>query len=281
MTIDVHAHIVSNDPTRYPVAPLSGSVREGDLDDPITAERLLALLDASGIERAIVVQRAYIYGYDNAYVVDASAQYPDRLSAVCAIDAQASDAPERIRHWVGERGAVGIRLTEPYRGADTAWLDSPRALAAWETAAELGIAVRLHFFRWNRAACLPVVAPLLRRFPQTPIVIDHLSNLSAEDGPPDHGLDAPLAALREFPNLYLLLSTINLARLATEGVPAGPVVEHLVATFGADRIMWGSDIGQSKGTYAEMRELADAAVAPLSDDDRRRVLDETGRSVYP
>jgi predicted TIM-barrel fold metal-dependent hydrolase len=284
--IDCHAHIVSDDADRYPVAPLGGTVRAGDLDDPITAERLIEMLDANGVDRAIVVQRAYVYGYDNAYVVDAAAQYPDRLRAVCAIDAEAKDAPERIRHWVAERGAIGIRLTEPYRGADTSWFDSPHAQDAWATAAELGIPVRLHFFRWNRAACLPAVVPLLQRFPNTKVVIDHLSNLSnlsnlsAEEGPPDYGLDASLAALVPYANLSLLLSTINLARLAADGAPSAPVLERLVAAFGAERILWGSDIGQSQRSYAQMCALAEAAVATLAENDRRLVLGGTGHAIY-
>lgn len=280
MTIDCHAHIFSGDTSRYPVAPLGGTLREGELDDPVTAERLIEMLDANGVERAVVVQRAYIYGYDNSYVVAAAARYPDRLRAVCAIDPQADDAPATIRHWVGERGAIGIRFTEPFRGADTSWLDSPQALAAWQAATELDIPVRLHFFRWNREAGLPVVRDLLERFPRTRIVIDHLSNLPAEQGPPDYGLDALLAALIPYANLSLLLSTINLGRLATDGNASAPVVERLVDAFGADRIMWGSDIGQSRGTYEEMRALADAAVATLPESDRRLVLDGTGHAIY-
>ncbi|HMB74221.1 MAG TPA: amidohydrolase family protein [Gammaproteobacteria bacterium] len=280
MTIDCHAHIFSADTERYPVAPLGGTLRAGELDDPVTAERLLQMLDANGVERAVVVQRAYIYGYDNAYVVEAAAKYPQQLRAVCAIDPEADDAPQTIRHWVEERGAIGIRLTEPSRGAGTGWLDSPQALAAWETATELGIPVRLHFFRWNRESGLPVVAGLLERFPRTQVVIDHLSNLAVEQGPPDYGLDAPLAALIPYANLSLLLSTINLGRLAADGKPSAPVVARLVEAFGAERIMWGSDIGQSQGTYAEMRALAEEAVATLPDRERRLVLDGTGHVVY-
>jgi predicted TIM-barrel fold metal-dependent hydrolase len=280
MIVDCHAHIVSDDLERYPPAPLSGRVRAGDLDDPITAERLLELMDAAGVERAVLVQRAHVYGFDNAYVADAAERYPERLRAVCAIDAENPSSARQIRHWVTERGAIGIRLTEPYRGADTSWFASEHALAAWEMAAELGVPVRLHFYRWNRAACLPAVAHLVRRFPQTTVVIDHLSNLSAEEGPPDYGLDAPLRSLAASPNLFLLFSTINLANLAEARAPAAPVITHLVRTFGAHRIMWGSDIGQSKGTYAQMLGSADAAVAALADDERRQLLADTGRAVY-
>lgn len=280
MKFDAHAHIVSRDTERYAPAPLGGRVRPGDLDDPITAERLIAALDANGVERALAVQRAYVYGYDNSYVLDAAASYPDRLRAVCAVDARLPDAARLVHHWVAERGAAGIRLTEPARNADTSWFDSAAALEVWTAAADLAIPVRLQLFRWNRAACLPAIAAVVRRFPHTPVVIDHLSNLSAEDGPPSYGLDAPLAALIEHDNLFLLLSTINLARLDAEQQPAAPVVEHLVAAFGAGRIMWGSDIGQSQGDYARMCALADAAVGGLSADARRQVLYATAHAIY-
>jgi predicted TIM-barrel fold metal-dependent hydrolase len=117
-------------------------------------------------------------------------------------------------------------------------------------------------------------------------VIDHLSNLSnlsnlsAEEGPPDYGLDASLAALVPSANLSLLLSTINLARLAADGAPSAPVLERLVAAFGAERILWGSDIGQSQPSYAQMCALAEAAVATLAENDRRLVLGGTGHAIY-
>jgi predicted TIM-barrel fold metal-dependent hydrolase len=280
MIFDCHAHIISDDIERYPIQPLSGTVRSGDLDDPVTAERLLRQLDAHGVERAVVVQRAHVYGFDNSYVVDAADAYPDRLRPLCMVDARAADAQAQVRHWVAERGSIGIRLTEPFKGADTSWFASPQALLIWETAAELRVPLRLHLFRWNRSACLPVIAQLLSRYPQLPVVIDHLSNLAAEDGPPDYGLDEPLRALIEFPQLHLLFSTINLAKLATAGIPAAPVIEHLVDAFGAQRIMWGSDIGQSRGGYGEMVAMANAAVSTLTADDREQVLVRTGRTVY-
>jgi L-fuconolactonase len=280
MIFDCHAHIVSDNLDRYPTNPLGGTIREGDLDEPITAERLLRMLDDNEVERAVVVQRAYIYGFDNSYVVDAAAAYPDRLRAVCMIDALDDDAPAQVRHWVAGRGAIGIRMSEPYRGADASWFSSPRAMAVWETAAALGIPVRLHLFRWNRLVCLPAIADLAARFPQLTIVVDHLSNLAAEEGPPSFGLDEPLRALIALDNVFLLFSTINLAKLVVEDRPAAPVIEHLTAAFGAHRLLWGSDIGQSKASYEQMRAMADAAVAGLSGDERRQLLYDTGKAVY-
>lgn len=278
--IDSHAHLISADVERYPPSPLSGELEPGALDNPVTVERLLALMDEQGVERALAVQRAHIYGFNNAYVCDAAARYPDRLRALGMVDALDPGIRRQVRHWVGERGAVGIRLTEPFKGADPSWLASREAMAAWETVSELGGSVRLHFYRWNRLACLKALKPVLVAFPQTTVVLDHFSNIAAEGGAPDHGVDASLLEMVDHPNVYLLYSMINLGKLAAQQMSAAPMVERVVREFGADRVMWGSDIAQSKGTYAQMATLARESVSLLSETEQRKVLHDTARAVY-
>lgn len=278
--IDSHAHLISADVGKYPPSPLSGELEAGALDNPVTVERLLALMDENGVERALAVQRAHIYGFNNAYVCDAAARHPDRLRALGMVDALAPDIRQQVRYWVGERGAVGIRLTEPFKGADPSWFASGEAMAAWETVSELGGSVRLHFYRWNRVACLAALKPILAAFPQTTVVLDHFSNIASETGAPDHGVDAPLLEMVEHANVYLLYSMINLGKLAAQDLPAAPMVERVVREFGADRVMWGSDVAQSKGAYAEMVALAHASVSGLSAEDQRKVLHDTARALY-
>ena len=68
--IDSHAHVISDDFEKYPVDPIGGRLKPGVVDQPITAESLLRMMDAQRVERAVLVQRAHIYGYANEYVVD-------------------------------------------------------------------------------------------------------------------------------------------------------------------------------------------------------------------
>ncbi|WP_027818895.1 amidohydrolase family protein [Paraburkholderia bannensis] len=278
--IDSHAHLISADVGRYPPSPLSGTLEDGALDNPVTAERLIALLDANGVERALAVQRAHIYGFHNDYVCDAAAAYPERLRALCMVDALADDIDEIVRYWVRERGSVGIRLTEPHKGADPGWFSSKAALRAWETVAELGGSVRLHFYRWNREAALRALLPVLKSFPDTPVVLDHFSNIVGESGAPHYGVDEALLALDDQPNVYLLYSMINLGKLAALDLPAAPVVAKVVSAFGAQRVMWGSDVAQSKGNYSDMVELARASVGLLSQAQQQQVLHGTANAVY-
>lgn len=279
MIFDSHAHLVSDDFKRYPPTPLSGQL-DRPLDNPMTAEKLLKVMDEQQVQRAVAVQRAHVYGYNNHYVCDAAERYPERLVAVCCIDAQAQDAAERARHWLGERGAVGLRLTEPYKGANLDWFAGTAAQAVWQLANERGASICLHMFRWNRSDTLQALPSLLRTYPQVPVVLDHVSNLAAETGAPDFGIDPALAALADHPNVYQKFTTINLGKLAAQNLPTAPVIKRVVQEFGAQRVMWGSDVAQSAGTYAELLALAKAAVAELTPAEQAAVLFETCNQVY-
>lgn len=275
---DSHAHLVSADPVKYPISPLSGEL-DRKLDDPVTAEVLLRLMDEQGVERAVAVQRAHVYGYNNAYVVDSARKYPDRLVPVCVIDAAAEDSRQTVRRWA-EAGAVGMRLSEKAKGGGTGWLDSDNALAAWDETRRLGLSMCVHMYRWNRLEVLRSLAKLARDFPRLPIVIDHLSNIVEEAGAPDFGVDAELLALAPCANVRLKFSHINFARMQRNGVHAAAVLARVLKDFPAERVMWGSDVAQSAGTYDEMVGAAHAAVAPLDAPTREALLSGAAHRVY-
>ncbi len=71
---DSHAHLISADSEQYPPAPPSGQLKPGELDDPLTVERLLSGNGQSGVEKAVLVQRGSVYGFNNDYVCDAAAR---------------------------------------------------------------------------------------------------------------------------------------------------------------------------------------------------------------
>lgn len=280
MIFDNHTHLISDDHERYPPAPLSGQLRPGDLDDPMTVERLLREMDAVGVERAVVVQRAHVYGYDNSYVVDAAERYPDRLTAVCSVNALATDIEQSVRHWVSERGATGLRMTEPYKGADSSWFASDEARPLWELADALGVSVCLHFYRWNRLDCLAALPGVLNKFPNVNVVVDHVSNIIVEEGAPDYGVDQALEDLREYRNLVLKLTTINLNKISEHDIDPSSVVKRVVENFGVERLMWGSDVAQTKGAYSDMVAAARDAMAGLDERERYQVLYGVSDRVY-
>jgi predicted TIM-barrel fold metal-dependent hydrolase len=276
--IDSHAHLIADDPVRYP--PAADCLQKPELSASMTVERLLGEMDRAQVARAVLVQRGSIYGFDNSYVCDSAARYPERLTAVGAIDGTSPDAAAAVQHWVTARAAGGIRLMELVKGSDLGWLASAHALAAWRQAHALGVPVCVHFFPWNRAAGLAALKEILRELPDVTVVIDHLSNMNTHVGPPTFGIDSLLRDVAAFARVFVKFTTIPLGRLDEAQIAAGPILASVVDLFGAQRIMWGSDIAQSAGTYQYMVGLARAAVASLDQYQQRQVLADTAQAVY-
>lgn len=278
--IDTHAHLVTGDTLNYPPDPPSGALNPGDLDDPMTVERLLADMDANDVARAVLVQRGSIYGFDSSYVCDSAARFPDRLAAVCSIDATQPDCAQQVRHWTSERGGVGVRLMELIKGMDISWLEGANARGAWEEAANLGVPVCVHFFPWNRTEGLTCLKAILRDIPGLQVVIDHFAAIRSDAGPPDHGVDDLLAAVAAFEGVNVKFTTIPLGRLEQAGIDFRPVVARVMDLFGPARMMWGSDITQSPGTYSEMAKLGRRAVELLSAAEQEQILSGTAQRIY-
>ena len=174
----------------------------------------------------------------------------------------------------------GIRMTEAVKGSDSGWVCGPIAADVWTAATQLGASVCFHFMPWNREPCLSALKGMCERFPDTTVVVDHFSNLRSERGALDFGVDTLLEDLAKCPNVVQKFTTINLAKLTDQNLPAAPVIERMVRSYGADRVLWGSDVAQSKGSYAQMVQLAQEATSLLTQSERQQVLYGTARAVY-
>ena len=277
--LDAHALIRSDDPTRYPFQPLGPPLEAREREQGITDAQLLEALDVNHIERAVLVQRARLYAYDNRYICDAARLHATRLQFVCQVDVAERDCAQRVRDWIA-RGAVGVRFMEPVKGSDLAWLDGAGARAAWQIACEQGVPVSVHFFPWNRAAGLEILARRLKEAPPRALVLDSLAGTALETGPPDYGLDEALRAVLGFAQTHLKFTGMTLARLAAAKLSAEALVARLTAELGAARLLWGSDVLGPGQTYAGVVTQMTAATARLSDSDRAQVLHDTAAGLY-
>jgi len=279
MIFDSHAHLISRDFARYPTSPLSGEpLAPEQIESIVTAEELIAMMDSAGVTRALAVQRAHVYGFDNSYILNSAKRYPDRLSAMCMIDAQAPDAEQIVRELVANEGAVAIRLTEPFRGAEPGWFSSVEARSVWRAVADMGVGMRLHFYAWNRNYCIPELLELATDFVSVPIVVDHLSSPDPAAGV--DGIDELMQRLADRPNVSILVSTINFKRLENANQSTAAVLKRVVEVFGSQRVTWGSDIAQSASQYEDTLALAVAAASQLNQSDRDNVLYGTGQRLY-
>ena len=275
--IDIHPHIISDDETRYPPAPLFGKRSDWSRERPNTVEALIAAMDAAGVDKAAVVHSSTTYGFDNSYVVDGCNAYADRLIAVGSVDVAAPDACAVIRDWVA-KGLKGLRIFTggSTRDFDPTELENPAAFPAWELLGELGLAMCIQ----TGPIGLPQVTDLARRFSGVAIILDHLGRPDVRDGPP-YADAAALFELAALPNVHLKLTPRIFGDVKQGRASAETFFPQIVAAFGAQRCAWGSNFPTSPGTMREIKATAEARLAALSDEDRAWIFGGTAARLYP
>lgn len=306
---DGHPHLIADDIEKYPrLQPLpNGAHRPGNpngfggigaglpagtggqpsekVPNPVRvvpdASRLVEWMDEIGVAGAAAIQKRGTYGLDNSYILDSAVRYPEKLMPVVILDPMDESTPDLLREMIKANGLAGIRLTgQAASDGSFPWLESPEALGAWEVAEEAGLVMDLMIFETGN---LPDIAALLekmaRRYANVRIVLDH-ALFPALEGPPDYGIDASLRSLSSLPNVYYKLTIINLDLLREADLSSVDFVRHLVDIYGADHVLWGSDVGNSAGTYREIVERIVASTEKLNDNEKRAVLHDTGASVF-
>jgi L-fuconolactonase len=275
--IDIHPHIIADDETAYPPAPLFGKRSDWSQERPSTVEALVAAMNEAGVGKAAVVHSSTTYGFDNSYVVDGCNKYPDRLAAVGSVDVLQPDAPERIREWAA-RGLAGLRLFTggSTKEFDPSELDDPRSFPAWELCGELGIPMCIQ----TGPVGLPQVTALAKRFPNVNIILDHLGRPDVLDGAPYANAQS-MFELAALPNIYMKLTPRIFGDVKKGQASAETFFAKVVDTFGAQRLAWGSNFPTSPGTLGEILATAQAGLASLSEEDREWIFSKTAQKLYP
>ncbi len=268
MIVDSHVHVIAPDLTRYPFTPRSLS-GQWYIDGPCSAEELLGAMDTSGVDRAILVQAVGAYTFDNAYAADEGRARPDRFASAACIDPLAEKPFETLEYWARERGMQGLRIFAVSR-TDETWLADPKTFPLWERALDLGSHLIVTIMNHQ----LPHLHPFLDAFRDAPISLDHCAF-------PDPATPASLFDLARYPNLHLKVTTHVLDAAVEHNGEALPFVTRLVETFGAERLMWGSDFCQIQGRrYAELVALAHRAFDGLPEKERAACLGETAARLW-
>lgn len=287
MIFDSHAHLISADQISYPPNPLTGKLSPGEFEDPMTVEKLIANMDAQGVVRACAVQRAHVYGYDNLYILASCARFPEKLRAVVVLNPIAPDTPRQLRSLFDEFGIAGVRFGAPkFPEAPTDWLSSDEAVASWKCAIDLGIPICVHVLHVQRDTVLPVLYDMMKRLPEARIVVDHVGGahasvvetrwLASQNRTAGPEIIEDALRLADHDGVTMKFSDINLEN-SNDGAA---FVGHVVSRFGKERVIWGSDIGQSRGEYGHMVALAKGAVAGMDAAAQHAILYDNALRLY-
>ena len=281
---DCHGHFYTDDWHTYPFD--AHTARYGPermvakaMDNPMTPEAVFAFWDAAGIERGLGVQYSSTYFTDNSYLLHIAAEHPDRITPIVILDALDPETPATLERMARENGAAGNRFIGAQQNGEFPYL-SDAALPVWEKANEMGLTVTLLPLGGDPAATMQRVAELADRYPNLSVVLDHIGLPVYARSPSTFGYTEAHLRLAEHPNIYYKHSTFLMEMLVAAEAPLDEFMEYSVETFGADHMVWGSDIGNSEVDDLEYVQLALDSAAGLPLSQQQAIFYDTAANLF-
>ena len=270
--IDAHVHVWTPDLAAYPLA--KGYTREKMNPPSFTPEQLFAHCQPHGVQRIVLIQMSY-YGFDNRYMLDMMKKHAGRFSGVAVIDE--NNEPARHMQELAQQGVRGFRIRQQQRPGD-GWLNTPGMARMWKAGAEHGLAM-CHLCQPDS---FPAIEKMCRKYPQTPVVIDHFGRLGISGEIPEKDLEN-LCRLGKQKNAHVKVSAFYaLGKKKAPYTDLVPMIRRLLDAFGPERLMWASDGpfqvvgGHHYGPSIDLVKKADF----LSDGDKAWLLRKTAEKVF-
>jgi L-fuconolactonase len=241
-------------------------------------EDLAAILKRHGIDRTIAVQAAPTVA-ETEFLLGLARQTGSIAGVVGWVDFAESNAPSTIARLARERALVGLRpMVQDI--ADDDWLLRP------ELAPSFGALIehQLVFDALVLPRHLPRLARVVARYPQLTVVIDHGAKPPIREGV--SGLDPwreDIAALAAAPRVHCKLSgLVTEASKPWQIEDLRPYVDHLLSTFGAEKLIWGSDwpVVERGGGYDRWRATSFSLLEGLDSRACDAVLGGNAAQVY-
>ena len=267
--IDPHVHVWTHDP-EFPW-PAETTVPPSESALP---EDLLALMEANGVEKTVLVQVIY-YRWDNSFVAHVLKAYPNQFMGVCRVNPEAREAPDHLSYWTEEHGFRGVRLS-PSIGAAGDWFDGPLMAPIFARAEALKVPMLI----LTGPRRLPRLAQLIEQCPGLDVVIDHMA-----DCPPDQPEEIEkLLDLARYPRVYVKIShTWGISNEAYPWRDTHGLVRQVYQAFGAQRIMWDTDwpVCLHRATYEQTLAVVRDEMGFFAPEDREWVLGKTALKLWP
>ena len=232
MLIDAHQHFwrVGENGFSWPTPDLAAIHRDFG---PADLAAVAAPLDLAG---SVLVQ-SQPDDRDTDWLLAMAGEEPLVRGVVGWVDLASPDALARIARLSENPKLRGLRPMLQSLD-DDAWIAAP----GLDPALDAMIAHGLSLDALVLTRHLPHLLALARRRPELAIVIDHGAKPPIAVGDKDGAWARGIDALAAQPQVFCKLSGLLTEAAPGQGAQAlSPYVAHLVASFGPERLMWGSD----------------------------------------
>ena len=198
-------------------------------------EDLSPLLEKTGIEGTVLVQAAPTVA-ETDFMLALAAKHSAIKGVVGWVDFEAPDAAAQIAARASNPALVGLRpMIQDI--ADPDWMLKDGLTPAFEALT----AHNLTFDALTLPQHLKNLYQLLTCHPEMRVVIDHASKPLIRDGLIDGWAEDMTALARDTSAFCKLSGMVTEANSDWSTDTLRPYVEHLLGTFGPDRLIWGSD----------------------------------------
>jgi predicted TIM-barrel fold metal-dependent hydrolase len=242
-----------------------------------TAEEAIALMDAGGVDAAVIHPPGWDPGADEM-AFRAVRDYPGRFAILGALPLDDPTSRDRIATWRDQPGMLGLRYGFLHDPAKT-WLADGTLNWLWAAAEKAGVPIAM-----LATDSLRAIDAIAERHPGLRLTIDHLGGRGGLTTLKDH------AAMTHMPDLVRLAKRPNVAVKVT-GAPGYsaeaypfPImisyVKQIYDAFGPSRMFWGTDITKMKCSWRQCVTMFTEAMPFLSDDDKRLIMGDAVRAWW-
>jgi L-fuconolactonase len=243
-----------------------------------TPANLLPEIEDAGVSKTVLVQAAPYLAETN-FILDIALKTEFVAGVVGWIDLEQPEHLADLERFADHSKFCGIRpMIQSI--PDVNWMLRPSLQPSLAVVERLG----LTFDALVRPPHLDALVAFIDRYPNLPVVIDHGAKPEIAKG--REGFDVwadRIAMVAERPHVICKLSGL----LTEAGERTGaddllPFVDHLIGTFGPQRLMWGSDwpVVELASPYSAWLDQVRAFVARLSESEQKLILGDVARNFY-
>jgi len=269
--IDAHIHVWTGDTEKYPLAP--GFTKKDLWRPSFTPEEHFAYSKSVGAVRLNLVQMFW-YGRDHSYILDLIESDPATFAGSGLVDLSDPD-PELTMVALSKKRCFAFRAPTEFDHS------------AFEKIFAVGTEHNLALSFNMRVDLLPALERLCDRYPQTPVILDHVCHVGIAN--PDYSEEEIGALLRFAKHAQVMVKIGPLQGLGARQAPyldLLPLIQRVVEAYGAQRCMWESDSGgpiwmpDPSTDFPAAVDLIKEHADFLSQEEREALLFKTAERVF-
>jgi predicted TIM-barrel fold metal-dependent hydrolase len=273
--IDAHVHVWTPDVAHYPLA--KGYKKEDMKPPSFTPEELFKHSKPAGVNRINLIQMSF-YGFDNKYMLDMIALHKDVFVGTAVIDPH-GEAPAKEMTELAKKGVRAFRIHPKL---------SKQPVAKWLEPAGYGKMFAAGAKNNQAMSCLidpdglPELERMCRKYPDTPVIVDHLCRIGADGKIADKDVSA-LCALAKYKRVLVKVGAFYaLGKKQPPYTDLAPMIQKVVKAFGPRRCMWESDCPFQvvKDKYQDSIDLVRTKLDFLTAEDKDWLLRRTAEEFF-